>query len=85
MTDGEPEACRCAVVKDVNGKPIKADDLGEVVDHASYVVECIPEFFSRRHVGLAETREVWRDHMKFVGEQQNQFTEHVPRGREAVQ
>src|SRR5437879_2889287 len=35
VTDGEPETRRRAVIKDVHGKPIEADDLGKAVDHAS--------------------------------------------------
>src|SRR5215813_11675925 len=85
MADGEPETCWRAVVEDVHRKLIEAYDLGEAVDHAGNVLECVSEFFSRRHVGLAEPRKVRRDHKKFVGEQRDQITKHVTGTREAVQ
>ena len=85
MANGEPEACWRAVVEDVHGKPIEADDIGKAADHAGDVVERIAEFFSRRHVGLTEARKVRGDDMKSVGEERDEVTEHVARGREAVQ
>src|SRR5215831_6890404 len=85
MADGEPEAGRRAVVEDVHRKLIEAYDLGEAVDHVGNVVECVSEFFSRRHVGSTEPRKVRRDHKKSVGEQRDQITKHVARAREAVQ
>src|SRR5262249_20400613 len=85
MADGEPETCWRAVVEDVHRKLIEAYDLGEAVDHAGNVVECVSEFFSRRHVGLAEPRKVRRDHKESVCEQRDQVTKHVACGWEAVQ
>src|SRR5262249_61325926 len=85
MADGKPEACWRPVVEDVHRKLIEAYDLREAVDHASNVVECVCEFFSRRHVGLTEPRKVRRDHEKSIGEQRDQITKHVARAREAVQ
>jgi len=85
VADGEPEARRRAVVEDVDGKPIEADDLGKATDHARDVVERIFEFFPWRHVGLAEPGKVRRDDMKSVGEARDQVAEHVARAREAVQ
>src|SRR5215831_12217201 len=85
MADGEPEAGRRAVVEDVHRKLIEAYDLSEAVNHAGNVVECVSEFFSRRHVGLTKPRKVRRDHKKSVGEQRNQIAKHVARAREAVQ
>src|SRR5260370_42052874 len=85
VADGEPEACRCAVVEDVHCKPIEADDLGKAVDHTGDVVERVTEFFSWRHIGLTEPRKVRRDDMKSVAEERDQITEHVSRAREAVQ
>jgi hypothetical protein len=85
VANGEPEACWRAVVEDVHGKPIEADDIGKAVDHAGDVVERIAEFFSWRHVGLTEPRKVRGDDMKSVGEKRDDVTEHVARGREAVQ
>src|SRR5262245_34774823 len=85
MANGEPEACWRAVVEDVHRKLIEAYDFGEALDHAGNVVECVSEFFSRRHVGLPEPRKVRRNHKKSVGEQRDQITEHVARARETVQ
>ena len=43
------------------------------------------KFFSPWHVGLTEARKVRRNHKKSVGEQRDQITKHVARGREAEQ
>src|SRR5215472_10884714 len=85
MTEGEPEACRRAVVKDVHREPIESDDLGQAIDHAGNVLEGVAEFFSWRHVGLTKSGKVRRDDMKCVFEERDQVTEHVTRGGEAVQ
>jgi hypothetical protein len=60
-------SCRQVTPQDVDCKPIEADDLGKTVDDAGNIVECVSEFFSRRHVGLTEPRKVRRDDMKSVG------------------
>src|SRR5262249_51284758 len=85
VADGEPEACRRAVVKDVHCKPIEAEDLGKAIDYAGDVVESVTEVFSRRHIGLTEAGKVWRDNMKSVGEEWHQVAEHVTRARKTVQ
>src|SRR5262249_57948007 len=84
VADGEPAACRRAVVKDIDREAAEADNLFEALDHASDVVERVAEFFSRRHVGLTEPGKVRRDDMKSVGEQRDQVAEHVACAREAV-
>jgi len=66
-------------------RKIESDDLGEALDHLRYVVECVIELLSRRHVGLAEAGKVRRDHVELIGEPWNQFAEHVASGRKAVQ
>jgi hypothetical protein len=85
MAESEPEPDWCSVVEDVRRKPTKAGDLGEAVDHAGNIVECVSEFLSRRHAALAEAGEIRRDHMKSVGEERDQITEHVTCTGEAVQ
>ncbi len=85
MADSEPEACRRAIVEDIHGKPIEADDLGKAADDAGNVVERVREFLSRRHIGLTEPGKVRRDDVKPVGQQRDQVTEHVASAREAVQ
>src|SRR6202044_1365942 len=85
MTGGESEAGRRAVVKDIHGKAIEADDFAKALDHASDLVERVIELISGRHVGLTEPGKVRRDHMKSVGEERDKITEHVSRAREAVQ
>src|SRR5262245_13784256 len=85
VADGEPEACRCAVVEHVQGKPIEINDLGKAVDHTGNVIERVTEVFSRRHIGLTEPGKVRRDDMKPVSEERDQVTEHVAGAREAVQ
>jgi len=54
-------------------------------DHIGNIIECVPEFVSRRHVRLTEPGKIGRDHMKPVGKRRDQITEHVTRAREAVQ
>jgi len=85
VADGEPKACRRAVVKDIDREAVEADNLRKALDHVGDVVEGVAEFFSQRHVGLTEPRKVRRDDMKSVGEQRDQVTEHVARARKAVQ
>src|ERR1700684_3852154 len=85
MANREPEAGWCAVVEGVHGKPIEAYGLREALDHTRDVFEGVFEFLSRRHIGLTEAGKVRRDEMKSVVEQRNEVTEHVARGREAVQ
>jgi hypothetical protein len=46
MADGEPEPRRRAIIENVNGKAIKADDFGETFNHAGDIVEGVIEFFS---------------------------------------
>jgi hypothetical protein len=85
MANGKSETCWRAIVKDLNRKPIEADELGEAVDHARDIVERVAELISRRHVGAAEARKGRRDHMEHVGEERNKVTKHVTGAREAVQ
>jgi hypothetical protein len=85
VADGEPEARRSAVVKDIDREAAEADNLCEALDHARDVVECVAEFFSRRHVELTEPGKVRRDDMESVGEQRDQVTEHMAGAREAVE
>src|SRR5215469_17568739 len=85
MAEGEAEACRRAVIKDIYRKPIESDDLGKTINHAGNVVEGVTEFFSRWHVGLTKSRKVRRHDMKSVGKQRDQIAEHVTRTGEAVQ
>jgi hypothetical protein len=85
VADGEPEACRRAVVKDVHCKPIEAEDLGKAVDHAGNVVERVGELFPRRHVGLAEAGQVRGYDMEAVRQERDQVAEHVARAWEPMQ
>src|SRR5262249_55879316 len=85
MTNGQSKARRRAVVENVKREAIESDDLGKALDHASNVIECVTEFFARRHVGLAETGKVGRDEVEFVGKQRNEIAEHVSGARKAVQ
>jgi len=62
----------------------EAHDLGETVDHAGNVVECVVEVFSRRHVGLAESRKVRRDAVESIREERGKIAEHVTGARKAV-
>ena len=85
VADGEPEACRRVVIKNINRKAVEADDFGEALDDVGDVVERVAEFIVRRHIGLTEAGKVRRDHKKSAGEQRDQITKHVARAREAVQ
>src|SRR5262249_13348480 len=79
------EACRRAVVKDIDRKAIETDDLGKAINHTGNVVESVTEFFSWWHVGLTKSRKVWHHDMKSVGEERDQIAEHVACAGEAVQ
>ena len=85
MLDGEPKAGRRAVVEDIDGVAIEADDFGEAVDDVGDVVEGVGEVAARRHVRLAEARQIGRDDVEAVGQQRDEIAEHVARRREAVQ
>ena len=82
MPHREPEAGRRAVVEDVEGEAVEADDLGEAVDRVREPVESVAAV---RHVGVAEARQIGRDDVEAVGQQRDQVAEHVARAREAVQ
>src|SRR5262249_60171889 len=71
VVDREPEACRRAVIKNIHCESIEPDDFCKAFVQTSYVVECVTEFLSRRHVGLAEAGKVRRNDMKSVGEERN--------------
>ena len=82
MPDGQAEAGRRAVIEHVEGVAVEADDVGEAVDRVGEPVEGAA---AARHVGVAEARQIRRDHMEAVGEQRDQVAEHMARAREAVQ
>ena len=82
MLDGEPEAGRRAVIEDIDGIAIEADDLGEAVDRLRDPVEGVAAV---RHVGLAEARQIGSDDVEAVGQQRDEIAEHVAGAREPVQ
>ena len=43
MADGEPEASRRAVIKDIDREAVEADDFGEALDDAGDVVERVEQ------------------------------------------
>jgi hypothetical protein len=49
------------------------------------LVERVGKLAARRHVGLAEARQIGRDDVEAIGQQRDQIAEHVARAREAVQ
>ena len=49
------------------------------------MVEGVGETVPRRHVGVAEARQIGGDEVKAVGEQRDQVAEHMAGGREAVE
>ena len=85
MLHGEPEAGRRAIVEDIDGEAFEADHLGEAVDDVGDMVEGVGEVAPRRHVRLAEARQVGRDDVEAIGQERDEVAEHVARAREAVQ
>ena len=65
-------------------KRFEADHFGEAVDDVGDVVERVGEVAARRHVRLAEARQIGRDDVKAIGQQRDEIAEHVARAREAV-
>ena len=63
MLHREPKAGRRAVVENVDGVAIEADDFGEAVDGRGDLVEAMATL---GHVGVAEARQVWRDDVKAI-------------------
>ena len=61
-----------AIVEDIDGVAIEADDLGEAVDRVRNAVEAV----DRGIVRLAEARKVGRDDVVTIGKQRDQITEH---------
>src|SRR6185437_7834833 len=84
MADGDAETGRRAIVEDIDRKAIKSDDFGEAVDDPSDVIESVAELVPRRHVRLAEARQIRSHDMELVGKQRNEVAEHMARAREAV-
>jgi hypothetical protein len=85
MLCGDPEACRRAIVENVHREALQADDLGEAVDDAGDMIECVREVAPRRHVRLAEARQVGRNDVEAIGQKRDEIPEHVARAREAMQ
>src|SRR5262249_6852136 len=82
MLHGQTEPGRRAVIEDVDGIAIEADDLGEAVDRFRDLVEGEA---STRQVGLAEARQVGSDHMEAIGQERDEVAEHVARTRKAME
>src|SRR5262249_3321098 len=64
---------------------MELEHLSETRDHLRQIRERVVELLTRRQIGLAEARQVRRDHSVAVGQFWNQIAKHVTRGREAVQ
>ena len=84
MLCGDPEARRRAIVEDIDRKTLQADHFRKAVDDAGDAVERVGEVAPRRHIRLAEARQVGRDDVEAIGEQRDEIPEHVARAREAV-
>ena len=82
MFDSQTEACRRAIVEDIDGVAIEPDHLGEAVDRLGHLLEGV--LGAGRHVGFAETGQVGSDDMEAVGQARDQITEHVTCAGEAV-
>src|SRR5260370_6536305 len=74
MLHREREAGRRAVVEDIDGIAIEADDLGEAVDRGRDLVEAMA---AARHVGVAESRQVWGNDVEAIGQERDEVAEHV--------
>src|SRR6266540_1896773 len=85
MFCGDPEAYRRAIVEDIDCEALQADYFSEAVDDGGDVIECVLEFAPRRHVRLAEARQVGRDDVETIGQKRDQIPEHVARAWEAMQ
>src|SRR6266511_3020809 len=85
MFGGGPEAYRRAIVEDIDCEALQADYFSEAVDDGGDVIECVLEFAPRRHVRLAEARQVGRDDVETIGQKRDQIPEHVARAWEAMQ
>ena len=84
MLGCDPQAGRRAIVEDVDRKALQADHFGEAVDDAGDVVEGVGEVAPRRHVGLAEARQVGRHDVEAIRQLRDQIPEHVARARETM-
>ena len=83
MLHREPEAGRRAIVEDIDGIAIEADDFGETVDRCPRAGRSV--WRAARHVGLAEARQVGGDDMEAIGQQRDEIAEHVTGARKAME
>src|SRR5215831_16481382 len=81
MLNRQTEAGWCAVIEDVDGIAIEADDIGEAVDR---IRDPVKGAAPARHVGSAESRQVGSDDMETIVEARNEVAEHMARTRKSV-
>src|SRR5262249_5381682 len=65
------------VVEHIDREASEPDDLGEPVNDARDIVECVGERAAVRHVGLPEPRKIRCDNAKPVRELWNEIAEHM--------
>src|SRR5262245_62041470 len=85
MPHREAEASRRAIIEDIDGEAVKPDHLSEAVNSRRDVVEGVAELGPFRHVRLAKSGQIGRNHTKSVGELRNKMAEHVAGSWKAVQ
>ena len=78
----QSEAGRCAVIENIDGIAIKADDFGETVDDRSDPIEAVAAVGP---VGVPEAGQVRRNDVEAIGQERNEIAEHMAGAREAVQ
>src|SRR5260221_282186 len=86
MLDSQTEPDRRAIVENVNSVAIESDELGEAVDRLGHAVEGVfsAGLATAGHIGSAEAGQVGSDHMEAIGQERDQFPEHVACTGEAM-
>jgi hypothetical protein len=85
MSHREPKPDRGSIVKDVHYKLIQTDKVRETLDHVGDFCKAVRKSIARRHVGLAEPREIRCHDTELLREERNEVAKHVAGGRKSVQ
>ena len=85
MLECKTPANRGAVVHDVHGVTLDGELVEQAMDQLFEAVKRVGEFRTIGHVALSVTRVVRGDHVIPIAELRDQVSEHMRRGREAVQ
>src|SRR4029077_16915328 len=85
MLERDPKADGRAVIENVDCEPLQVHDLREASYYLGQLCERVWKRVARRHIGLPEPRQVWRNDVKAIGKQRDEMPKHMAAGRETMQ